>query len=232
MSNVSNYFRWVRTIGLISLMGAAFGLIQAQKPDPAAMASQYAATAKQNAQLMRQYTWQMRTELTLKGEPKPAQLYQMRFDADGKPQKTLISAPVEQDKKRGIRGRIRENKIEEFKDWAGELSELVKDYLAPTPGTMMDFYSKAAYAHAPDGSVQVSSTNFLNKGDKATFWLDPNTQIPIRFTFETVLDKDAVSGQVDFAQVAGGPQYASRVTINVPSKEVTSKIENFNYQKQ
>ena len=32
---------------------------------------------------MRHYTWQMRIELTLKDDVKPAQLYQMRFDPDG-----------------------------------------------------------------------------------------------------------------------------------------------------
>jgi len=215
---------------LLFLSAGAF--ILGQKPDPAAMASQYAATAKQNATLMRQYTWQMRIELTLKGEPKPAQLYQMRFDVDGKPQKTLLSAPAEEGKKRGIRGRIRENKIEDFKEWADQLGDLVKDYLAPTPGNMMDFYAKAAYANAPDGTVQVSTVNFLQQGDKATFFLDPKTQAPVRFLFETVLDEDAVSGQVDFAQVAGGPQYAARLQVTVPKREVTAKIENFNYQKQ
>jgi len=216
------------TIGALLWTGA---FLQAQG-DPGAMASQYAANAKANATLMRQYTWQMRIELTLKGEVKPAQLYQMRFDMDGKPQKTLLSAPADEDGGRGIRGRIKKNKIEDFKEWAGKLADLVKDYIAPTPGTMMDFYAKAAYAQAADGTIQISGVGFIQPGDKVNFLLDPATKAPRRFSFSTVLGEDAVSGTVDFGQVPGGPQYAARLVVNVPSKEVSAKIENFNYQRQ
>ncbi len=200
--------------------------------DPGAMASQYAANAQANAALTRQYTWQMRVEIILKGDAKPAQLYQMRFDVDGKPQKTLLSAPQDQDAGRGIRGRIKKNKIEDFKEWAAKLAELVKDYIAPTPGTMMDFYSKAAYAQAADGTIQVTGVSFIQPGDKVTFLLDPATKSPRRFSFSTVLAEDAVSGTVEFGHVPGGPQYAARLIVNVPSKQVSAKIENFNYQRQ
>ena len=56
------------------------------QPDPAAMASGYAQEAQQNAALMRQYSWKMRVEVTVKDETKPPKIYQMRFDVDGKPQ--------------------------------------------------------------------------------------------------------------------------------------------------
>jgi hypothetical protein len=208
------------------------GVVLAQTPDPASMARQYAVNARENATLMRQYIWQMRVEITLKGNTKPAQLYQMRFDADGKPQKTLLTQPQEEKKGRGVRGRVKANKIEDFQEWAGKLAELVKGYMAPTPGTMMDFYAKAVLSSSPDGTVQISAGDFIQKGDKATYWLDKETKIPRRFAFETALDGDAVSGQVEFGQVEGGPQYAARITVEVPSKKVAAKIENFNYQRQ
>jgi hypothetical protein len=226
---MKNRFRVVLFLSGACLLAGTF--LPAQG-DPGAMASQYAANAKANATLMRQYAWQMRIELTLKGEAKPAQLYQMRFDMDGKPQKTLLSAPADDGGGRGIRGRIKKNKIEDFKEWAATLADLVKDYIAPTPGTMMDFYAKAAYAQAADGTIQVTGVSFIQPGDKVTFLLDPATKAPRRFSFSTVLDKDPVSGTVDFGQVTGGPQYAARLVVNVPSKEVSAKIENFNYQRQ
>jgi len=220
-------------IGVLAVLLAAVVLpLLAQNADPGAMASQYAANAKQNAALTRQYMWQMRVEITLKGEAKPAQVYQMRFDVDGKLQKTLLTAPAEEKKTRGLRGRIKENKIEEFKEWAGKLAELVKGYMAPTPGTMMDFYAKATYSQSSDGKVMISSTGFIDKGDKATYWIDPATKIPCRFEFQTVLEGDPVSATVDFGQVQGGPQYTARLLVNVPAKNVSAKIENYNYQRQ
>jgi len=225
--------RPVRLIGGLAAVLCVLALpALAQTTNPGAMADQYAASARKNAELTRHYTWQMRIALTVKGDPKPASLYQMRFDAEGKLQKTLLSAPPEQKKAHGLRGRIKENKIEDFKEWADTLGDLVKDYLAPTPGTMMDFYAKAAYSQSPDGTVQVSAGGFIQPKDRVTFWLDPATKSTRRFTFQTLLDEDAVNGQVDFGQVADGPQYAARVTVNVPEKEVSATIENLNYQRQ
>ena len=230
MGNATMRRAFLGLVGFALLIAAASPL--PAQGDPGAMAGQYAANAKANAALMRQYPWQMRIELTLKGDVKPAQLYQMRFDADGKPQKTLLSAPTDEGRGRGIRGRIKKHKIKDFKEWADSLGDLVKDYLAPTPGTMMDFYSKAAYAQAADGTIQITGVSFIQPGDKVTYLLDPATKAPRRFSFSTVLDEDAVSGTVDFGQVAGGPQYAARLVVNVPSREVSAKIENFNYQRQ
>ncbi len=200
--------------------------------DPGAMASQYAANAKANAALTRQYTWQMRVEITLKGDTKPAQLYQMRYDMNGSLQKTLLTAPSDDGGGRGIRGRIKANKIEDFKEWADKLAELVKGYMAPTPGTMMDFYAKAKYSQSADGTIQVAAGGFLQPGDSVTYWLDPATKAPRRFAFQTVLDGDPVSAQADFGQVAGGPQYMARLIVNVTAKQVSAKIENFSYQRQ
>lgn len=231
-ARTDNIPRW----GWINFIAMSLCLVMcpvaAQGPDPAAMAGQYAANAKQNAALMLQYVWQMRVEVTLKGEPKPAQLYQMRFDTDGKPQKTLLSAPQEESSGRGLRGRIKAKKIEDFQEWAAKLAELVKGYMAPSPGTMMDFYAKATLSPSPDGTVQVSAGGFINPGDRAVYWLDKQTKVPRRFVFETTLEGDPVKATAEFGQVPGGPQYVARLTIDVPEKKVSAKIENFGYQRQ
>ena len=41
--------------------------------------------------------------------------------------------------------------------------------MAPTAGNMMDFYSKAAMAQAPDGTARMSAGGFLQPGDTATY---------------------------------------------------------------
>ena len=217
---------------LAALLALGAGLALAQAPDPAAMASQYASNAKSNAAAMRQYAWKMRVEMTIKGDPKPAQLYQMRFDLDGKLQKTPLTPRQEQEPQRGLRGRIKQRKIEDFKEWADNLGDLVKDYLAPSPAIMGNFYGKASFSRAEDGSVQVTAGEFIQPGDKATFWLDAKTKAALRFAFETSLDGDPVQGQVEFAKVEGGPQYAARVTVDAPGRSLTAVIENFSYEKQ
>lgn len=203
----------------------------AQGVDAAALASQYAANAKQNATLLRQYSWKMRVEPTVKGETKPPTVYQLRFDLDGKLQKTVLTAPPPPEAK-GLGKRIKEKKIEEMKDWAGDLADLVKKYMAPTPGNMMDFYAKAAVAPEADGTTRVSAGSFLQPGDTATFWIDKATNVPVRYAFTTALEGDPVEGKVDYGQVQGGPQYAARVVVSVPAKQASAKVETFDYLKQ
>ncbi|MBP7866873.1 MAG: hypothetical protein KA419_13100 [Acidobacteria bacterium] len=203
-----------------AILGAFIGLVAAQGADPAAMAGQYAAKARENAALTRQFTWQMRVEITLKGETKPALLFQMRYDLDGKLQKTLLTAPSQK------------KPSNDAKEWAEKLVDLVQDYLAPSPGKMMDFYIGAAYAKSPDGRIQASGSAFIQPSDKVTFWVDAETKAPVRYEFQTVLDGDAVSGKVDFGQAPNGPQYAARLVIDVPAKKVSAKIENFKYERQ
>jgi len=217
---------------LMIVVGVAMGtgqVAQAQGPNPGLAADAYAAHAKANAQLMQKYTWKMRVQLTYKGDEKPAQLYQMNY-VNGQLQKTLLSAPpAETGRKHGIRHRIKEQKIDEFKAWAAQLTDLVKRYMSPSPGTMMDFYSSATFSPVPSGNVRATDTGFIQPGDTATYWINPATKQPVTYAFATALQGDAVKATVTFGQVPGGPQYASQMNITVPAKEVSATITNFNF---
>jgi len=218
---------------LVVALLAATGPLAAQNPDAGQMAEQYAQNAKANAQLMRQYTWQMRVSLTYKGEAEDPMLYQMNWDPSGNLQKTLISAPPDEKKRHGLRKHIADKEIADFKTWMSNLMDLVKKYMAPTPGDMMNFYSKATITPAPTGGVAAVESGFLQPGDKVTYYIDPTTHKPTRFTFMTTLQADTVNGTVDYGVVpGGGPQYAAQTSVSVPAKQVTAVIENFNYIKQ
>ncbi len=212
----------------LSIIGSS--VVQAQGPNPGLAAEAYATHAKQNAELMQKYTWKMRVQLTIKGDEKPASLYQMNY-AGGQLQKTLLSAPPAQGgRKHGLRHRIKEQKIDEFKAWASQLTDLVKRYMAPTPGTMMDFYSSATFSPVPSGNVRASDIGFIQPGDTAVYYINPATKSPVSYSFFTTLQGDAVHCTVHFSQVPGGPQYASTVSISVPAKQVSAIITNFEYE--
>ncbi len=222
--------RKINSILLIIIISAI--VLIAQEHDPAKMATQYAESAKQNAMLLRQYSWKMRIEVIQQGETKSTTVYQMRFDLDGNLQQTAITEPTQQKKKRGIRGKMAAKKAAEMQEWSGKVTELAKKYMAPSPGTMMDFFLKASFTTEKDGSVKISGKGFLQPDDQATFWGDPNMKNMSRFQFITNMEGDEISGKVDYKQVQGGPQYAARTVIDVPTKEFSIKIENYDYIKQ
>ena len=82
------------TFGLFA-MSASLLLAQGGAP--------FAESQKANAQALRQYTWKSRTELKLKGESKSVKLEQVRYDLNGKLQKTPIGAPPRPHRRRSSR---------------------------------------------------------------------------------------------------------------------------------
>ena len=214
----------------LCLMAASPAIAVAQTPNPGQMADAYAAGAKANAQLMQKYTWKMRVQLTYKGDEKPASLYQMNY-VGGQLQKTEISAPPEESgRKHGIKHHVKEEKMDEIKSQVEALVELTKKYMAPTPGQMFDFYAKATIGPAPSGGVQAAGTNFIQPGDQVTYFIDPATKSPTSYTFSTAMQGKPVTGTAQFAQVPSGPKYASQLTINDPSDNLSIAVTNFEYQ--
>jgi hypothetical protein len=212
-------------------------LALAQPPEMATAAKKFGASAKANAAELKQYSWTMRVGVTLKGEPKPPKVYTMRFDLDGKLQKTQLSAdgPVAPPPSGGggrLKEHVKEKKIAEAKQWAGELADLTKSYLTPSPALMETFFGQAQTVAAPDGATQVYAENLLVQGDKLVYEIDPSTAALQRSMFHSILDGDPIDGTVEFATLPAGPRYAARTTVNAPAKQLTATIENFNYIKQ
>ena len=218
---------------LALLLVSAPGRISAQSQEMKAMAQQFGQSAKANAAALRMYTWQMRVEVTLKGDPKPAKLYAMRFGSDGTVEKTALTPPAPPDNTRGLKGRIKKKKIAEFKEWAGDLVDLCKGYLVPSPALLQAFFARVLTTPAPGGFVQLYAEGVIAPGDKLTYEIDPKTQAINRVLFHATLEGDPIDGTVQFASVpGGGPSYAAVTMVDAPKKKLTAKIENFQYVRQ
>jgi hypothetical protein len=229
--------RWpraARPIGSVAFgmaLSMAFAMpTRAQTPNPGMAANAYAARAKENAGLMQKYTWKMRIQFVSKGEDKPAVLYQMNY-SNGQLQKTLLTAPEKPGgRQHGIKHRMEEKKLAEFKQWVEDLTSLIKRYMTPSPGAVMDFYSKATFSPMPSGNVKATEMGFIQPGDTATYWVNPATHKPVQYTFTTSLEGDAVHCTVQFADIPHGPQYASTIHVSVPARQISATVTQFDYQ--
>jgi hypothetical protein len=225
--------RSLQAAALAGLFASLTVLASAQSQDMKAMAQQFGQSAKANAAALHMYSWTMRVEVTLKGDPKPAKLYAMRFDTAGVVQKTLLNPAPPPEPSRGLKGKIKEKKIAEFKEWAGDLVELCKGYLIPSPALLQAFFARVLTTPAPGGFVQLYAEGVISPGDKLTYEIDPKTQAINRVLFHATLDGDPIDGTVQFANVpGGGPSYAATTMVNAPAKNLTAKIENFQYVRQ
>ncbi len=206
----------------------------AQSTDTAVAAEQFGQAAKANAAALKAYSWKMRVVVTVKGEPKPAKLFQMRFDLDGTLQKTALTQDAPPPKPpRGLKGRIVKKKMAEAKEYAADLAELCKGYLVPSPALLQAFFAQIKTTETPEGTLQLSADGVISAGDKLTYEIDSKTHALRRVTFHTALEGDPVDGTVEMASVPhGGPNYAARTVVKAPGKKLTATIENYEYVRQ
>jgi hypothetical protein len=216
---------------VLVVMGSALILAQGQPP--------FAESQKANAQALRQYTWKSRTEIKLKGESKNVKVEQVRYDLNGKLQKTPIgdtpqAAPPPAQGGRGgrIKKKVVENKKEEFGELMQGLGQLVASYGHLPPDKLQAFKAtatKGAGEGTMQGTAQIQGVNVLEQGDSMTIWIDPASQMMRRVEIKTIYDKKPATLVGDYRAVPNGPTYMARAVLTYPEKNVELTVDNYEY---
>jgi hypothetical protein len=205
----------------------------AQVPaDPAKLAVQISEKREENSKNMREYSWKTRTEIAIEGETRLLKVELVRFNYDGRMQKTTLSEE-KPEKKRGVRGRIQKKKGKEKQEWFGELHGLLAQYSLPTTGKVLDFLEKATFGPGDlPGTIRIHGTSVVKPGDELTLWIDADTKETKLTKVRTRLDGDTVLFETNHDRLDSGLSYQARSIITVPAEEVRMTVENFDYDKQ
>ena len=204
---------------------------------------QFVQAQQANTTTLREYTWKRRTELKLKGESKKVTMEQVRYDIDGKLEKTPIGGAPEQPPKeqpasgRGRRGgrlkaKVIENKKEEFAELMQNLGALAASY-GHLPQDKLQAFAKNATVGkgegAEAGTVRIQGANVLVDGDSMSIWIDPASYMMRRVEIGTSLEKKPVRMVSEYRSVDNGPTYQARAVLQYPEKQVELTVENFEY---
>jgi hypothetical protein len=232
-------------IPCVLAIGAAFPRpVTAQNPEVQQKVADLKAAMAKNKQALAQYTWVEQDTISLKGEQKKQEQYQVTLGPDGKPQKTPLNPappppPPESSGRRG--GRIKEHVVEkktgEFKDYADSIKTLIQQYVPPDKDALEQAKQKGNISASPEadtpGQFKLVITNYIKPGDNMTLVVDKATKALVSLSIATYLSdpKDAVNVTVQFAPIPGGPNHVSTQTINGVSKQLTIAVQNSNYQK-
>ena len=234
-----------RFVWVSLLLGGAFaGIALAQTPELQQKVEELKQSAAANKQALAQYTWTETVTISLKGEQKKQEHFQVRLGPDGKPQKQSLDqpasapAPAADSGRRGgrLKEHVVEKKKEEYKDYADSIKSLIEQYLPPDKSLIEQAKQKGNIALSPaagsDSSIQLAFANYVKQGDKMTIVFDKARKAIVSISINSYLDdpKDAVTAEVQFGAVPGVPGHVSGVTINGVSKELTIAIQNSNYQ--
>src|SRR5277367_6580265 len=126
---------------IAALMFTASAPLVAQNSDLQAKLAAVKQAVAQNQQRLHQYQWVETTQITLKGDPKPASQNLCQYGPDGQVQKTLIGAPPPPPSGGRLKQRIVEKKKAEMKDYMGDVKNLLALYVPPDPQKMQQAYA-------------------------------------------------------------------------------------------
>jgi len=195
--------------------------------------------AAMNKQMLAQYTWTEQDIISLKGEEKKEEIYNVQLGPDGKPQKTPVdpnSVSDDERHRRGLRGRIIEKKTEEYKEYAESIKTLIQQYVPPDKDKLQQAYQQGNVMIGPQGDApgeyKLVITNYVKQGDNMTLVMNKAQKDLVSLTIATYLSDptDAVNVSVQFSRLPGGPNHVSTETINGVSKQLTIEVQNTNYQ--
>jgi len=239
--------------GILLLLSTATVVQQSAKAqdaaDPKAAIQQRIAEIKENQAKNKEnlatYTWQEQDTISLKGEVKKQESFQVRMGADGKPAKTPLNAapaaapPSQADSgRRGgkMKEKIVENKKEEFKEYADKIVALVHSYAPPDPAKLQQAHQQGNIKLAPGAApteVQLQITNYLKPNDSMTITLDKEAKAIKSVQIASYMDSpsDAVKMTVQFATLPDGVNHVSGMTLEGVSKQLKVDVQNSGYTK-
>lgn len=229
----------VATSALLLLAGGAAFMrpVAAQNQEMQERVADVKQAVAQNKQALAQYTWVEQVTISLKGEQKKQEHFQVRLGPDGKPQKTSLDPPPAPPEHEGrLKRHIVEKKTEEYKDYADQIKALVQQYVPPDKDLIEQARQNGNIMVGPaagnPGEYRLVLSNYVKQGDNMTLVFDKTQMALASLSIATYLNdpSDAVNVTVQFARVPNGPNHVSGETINGVSKQLTIAIQNSNYQ--
>ena len=242
-----------RRIANVGALGASLGVgilaastilvpsLKAQNPEMQQRVAEVKESMAVNKQLLAQYTWMEQDIISIKGEEKKEELYNVQLGPDGKPQKTPVDPSSVSDddrRRRGLRGRIIEKKTEEFKEYGEQIKTLVQQYVPPDKDMLQQAYQQGNVMMGPvggaPGEYRLVISNYVKQGDNMTLVMSKAQKSLVSLSIATYLNdpSDAVKVNVQFARIPNGPNHVTTETIDGVSKQLTITIQNSNYQHQ
>jgi hypothetical protein len=231
----------LRTLGVgILAIGSMFALdVRAQNPELQQKIAEVKQAMATNKQMLAQFSWTEQDVISLKGEEKKEELFNVHLGPDGKPQKTPVDPNSMSDddrKRRGLRGRIIEKKTEEYKEYAESIKTLIQQYVPPDKDKLQQAYQQGNVMIGGEagnpGEYRLVISNYVKQGDTMTLVMNKAQKDLVSLSISTYLSdpSDAVKVNVQFDRIPGGPNHISSETINGVSKQLTIAIQNSNYQ--
>jgi len=218
-------------------MAIAVALVTLTTPptqaQPSGLAGEIVQVRQKNDALMRQYSWECRTDVLLDGVTRDLRIEQVNFGFGGQLQRTLISdqgAPLPFG---FFAARVAEREREQVQQALVGLRGLLDQYSLPSSGRIVAFISSGTIS-APDanGMLQITGGSVVVPGDTLSLWVDAKTRQPQRMRIMTYFQGLQVTATATFKTLASGLNYLAYAQVDVPATGISLQVQNFDYLNQ
>jgi hypothetical protein len=215
--------------------------VGAQSPELQQRVAEIEQTTAKNKQALAQYTWVEQVTISLKGEQKKQEQFQVRLGPDGNPQKTSLDSPANTSSSDGGRPRrLKEHviakKTEEYTEYADKMKALAQQYLPPSKERLQQAYEQGNVTLGPaagaPNEIQLIIRNYLKPQDSLTLVFDRAQKGLVRIQIASYMDgpKDKMNLTVQYNRLPDGSNQISNLVIDGVSKQMNVATQNSDYQ--
>jgi hypothetical protein len=235
--NALNVFRIMFLPLFVASGGALFNPpAKAQGQELQERVAELKESMAKNKMSLAQYTWVEQVNISLKGELKKQEHFQVRLGPDGKPQKTSLDPPAEPPSGGRLKKHVVEKKKEEYKEYAEQMKALAQQYVPPDKEMIQQAYAQGNISIIPGGGlpseIKLVFHNYVKPQDSMTLIFDKAQKQLLSLQIASYMDdpKDAMTLTVEFSRLPDGTNHVSNVTMNGVSKQLNLATQNSNYQ--
>jgi hypothetical protein len=227
--------------GLVFLLGLLAISLHGQNADMQQKMADLKSSMAKNKQALAQYTWNEEVIISLKGQQKKTEHFQVRMGSDGKPQKTSLDQPQQAQDSGGRGGRFKQrvvaSKKEEYEEYAEQMKALTQQYIPPDKDAIQGAYAKGNVSFTPGAGspneIKLVIQNYIKPGDSMTIFFNKEQKQISGIKIASYLDdpSDAMNLSVQFSSLPDGTSHVSSVNMDGVKKQLGIATQNSDYRK-
>lgn len=188
---------------------------------------------RKNEATLARYNWNSRTELLDNGKLMDLRIDLVSVASNGQWQRTLLNDEPGKVPGLFLRRAIAQNQQKRAEETAASFGLLLDQYTLAGAGKIAAFIigGQIQPITAPGGQslVQVTGTSVIVPGDSVTMTFDGATLLPTSMTINTTFNGDPASVSATFLTMRSGPNCIQYATAQIPSKNLTVMIHNYDF---
>ncbi len=225
--------KWSHIAFMLAVVGASLG-VAAQVPNEG-LANRIVAARRSNADILRQYTWNCRTELMNTNEDKvlDIRIDQVQYGPDGNLQRTELNNQSFSHPRGFLRRIVAASQQQQLEQYLKGLRSLLDEYTLPTAGKVIDFMAgaKVQFTQDPDGMalLLMQGSNVVVPGDSLSMWADASTHKLRKIQISTSYEGGSATVTASFKTLPSGLNFMSLAEVALPDKNISLTVHNYDY---